>query len=119
MSEEKNCLNCKKNLIGRSDKKFCNDYCRNEFNNKLHKKDNTLTLSIHKKLKKNQQVLQKILGGEETKKSNKENMLNHGFDFQYLTNFYKNKKGDTYYFCYEFGYLPLDNDWFLIVKRKD
>ena len=27
------CLNCKKPLIGRADKKFCDKQCRNEFNN--------------------------------------------------------------------------------------
>ena len=31
------CLECGEKIIGRSDKKFCNDACRNSYNNKQNK----------------------------------------------------------------------------------
>lgn len=34
------CLKCKKEFEGRSDKKFCSDKCRNNFNNELNKFEN-------------------------------------------------------------------------------
>lgn len=45
-------------------------------------------------------------------------LLDKGFDFEYITNLYTTKKGSTYYFVYDLGYLPLDNDYFMIVKRE-
>jgi hypothetical protein len=27
------------------------------------------------------------------------------------------KTGNTYYFLYDQGYLPLENDWLMLVKR--
>ena len=33
------CLRCNKPFNGRSDKKFCSDKCRNDFNHKLNKKE--------------------------------------------------------------------------------
>ena len=36
-----------------------------------------------------------------------------------LTGFTVAKSGKTYFYCYDYGYLPLENDWFLIVKRNE
>ena len=56
---------------------------------------------------------------EETAKANKEKLQRLGFQFKYLTHIYTTKTGKTYYYCYDYGYLPLENDWYLIVKRKE
>jgi len=45
--------------------------------------------------------------------------LEFGFNFNYFTNTYTNKKGVTYFYCYEYGYLPLENNFYLIVKRRE
>lgn len=34
---EKNCPECGDKIIGRADKKFCSDACRNAYNNALNK----------------------------------------------------------------------------------
>jgi len=54
---------------------------------------------------------------EEMAKANKDKLLHKEFQFKYITHTYTNKKGNTYFFCYEYGYLPLENDWFLIVRE--
>lgn len=75
--------------------------------------------NINNTLKKNRRILEDLLpGSEETAKANKEKLQQLGFQFKYHTHAYTNQKGNTYYFCYEYGYLPLENDWFLVVKRK-
>ena len=51
-------------------------------------------------------------------KTTKMRLLDKGFDFEYITNLYTTKKGSTYYFVYDLGYLPLDNDYYMIVKRE-
>ncbi|MEJ7823223.1 MAG: hypothetical protein WKF85_12935 [Chitinophagaceae bacterium] len=114
------CLNCKKPVKGRTDKKFCDDYCRNNYNNQL--KSNTINLvrNINNALGKNRRILDSLFtDGEGMAKTNKNKLLQKGFQFKYSTHTYTNKKGDTYFFCYDIGYLPLESDWYLLVKRKE
>ena len=56
---------------------------------------------------------------EETAKANKDKLMRLGFQFKYFTHVYTTKTGKIYYYCYDYGYLPLDNDWYLIVKKKE
>lgn len=122
LSEPKTCLACGAVLRGRVDKKFCNDYCRNNYNNqqKLKSNQNTLVRNINATLLKNRKVLESILPAtEETAKASKDKLLRLGFHFKYFTHLYTTKTGKTYYYCYDYGYLPLDNDWLLIVKKKE
>jgi hypothetical protein len=120
MEEAKTCLQCKKTLRGRSDKKFCDDYCRNNYNNTLKAHTNNYMRNINNALSKNRRILEELLpASEKLVKTTKQKLIHSGFQFKYITHTYTNKKGDTYFFCYDFGYLPLDNDWFLIVKRKE
>jgi predicted nucleic acid-binding Zn ribbon protein len=116
---KKDCLACGKVLHGRADKKFCNDYCRNEYNNKLKSATSSVVRNVNNTLLKNRRILETTLGEEEMKKTTKERLLQQGFQMKYITHTYANKKGDIYFFCYEFGYLLLENDWFLVVKRTE
>lgn len=113
------CLSCAKPVKGRTDKKFCDDFCRNNYNNQLKSTSSNLMRNINNALNKNRRILDALLGTEEMQKTTKERLLQKGFQFKYITHLYNNKKGNTYFFCYDIGYLPLDNDWYLIVKRKE
>lgn len=115
----KNCLACDKPIHGRSDKKFCNDYCRNSYNNQMKTMNSSSMKDINNVLMKNRKILETALGEKEMEKTTKEKLLQSGLNFKYITHTYTNKKGNTYCFCYEYGYLPLENDWYLIVKRKE
>lgn len=115
----KTCLACDKNIRGRTDKKFCDDYCRNNYNNQLKSGDNNLMRNINNCLRKNRRILSDILSGTEAMtKITRERLLQTGFDFTYTTHTYVNKKGNVYYFCYDYGYLPLENNWYLLVRRR-
>lgn len=118
-TEGKYCLSCDKPLHGRADKKFCNDYCRNAYNNTLKSMNDTAVRNINNVLSKNRKILDNILKDEKTAKATKEKLLQQGFNLKYITHTYTNKNGDTYCFCYDMGYLPLENDWYLIVRRKE
>ncbi|WP_153797082.1 hypothetical protein [Foetidibacter luteolus] len=116
----KNCLSCGKALHGRADKKFCNDYCRNYHNNQLKINSGNYVRSVNNVLLKNRRVLEKLLPETEGMiKVPRDKMLHAGFQFTYMTHTYTNKKGNIYYFCYDYGYLPLENSWYLLVRRKD
>ena len=49
----------------------------------------------------------------------KSKLLDLGFNFNYFTNVYKTKTGKVYYFCYEQGYLPLEDNQFALVIREE
>ncbi|EID75910.1 hypothetical protein [Imtechella halotolerans] len=114
---DKKCLECGEKIVGRADKKFCNDYCRNAYNNNLHKDSKNLIRNINNKLKKNYKILSE-LNPEDKTRTTKMRLLDKGFDFEYFTNQYKTKTGNIYHFVYDLGYLMLDNDYFMIVRRE-
>jgi len=114
----KQCLECGEEIRGRSDKKFCSDICRNGFNNKLNSNSTNYIRNVNNILRKNRRILESFIP-EETAKTTKDKLLQKGFNFQYYTNTYTTKKGKAYYFCYEYGYLPIDNDFYFLVKRKE
>lgn len=116
----KTCLCCSKSLKGRADKKFCDDYCRNAFNNGLKARDNNFIRNINNALLKNRRLLKAFLAnGDKMVKIKRDKLLHQQFQFNYHTHTYTNQKGNTYFFCYEYGYLALENDWLLIVHKKD
>ena len=118
--EVKTCLACDKPIKGRSDKKFCDDSCRNNYNNELKSISNNQMRNVNNALSKNRRILEELLPeGKEMVKTTQEKLLQKGFLFKYITHLYTTKEGKIYYYCYEYGYLPLDNDWYLIVRRKE
>ena len=73
--------------------------------------------NINNALKKNRRIFEALLSpAEGMKKVTHERLLAQGFQFKYSTHTYTNQKGDLYHFCYEYGYLVLENNWYLIVK---
>jgi hypothetical protein len=112
------CLTCEKPVKGRTDKKFCDDYCRNTYNNQLKSSTTNLVRNINNALGKNRRILESLLTGEREKATVlREKLLAKDFQFKYFTHTYTNKKGNIYFFCYDFGYLPLENEWMLIVRN--
>lgn len=119
-NNNKLCLTCGKALRGRLDKKFCDDGCRNSYNNRLKSDTNNFVRNINNALVKNRRILESLIPAEEeTAKANKEKLQGLGFQFKYMTHTYTTRTGKTYFYSYEYGYLPLDNDWYLIVKWKE
>lgn len=115
--EMKACLECEEILKGRIDKKFCSDYCRNSYNNKVNKDSKNLIRNINNRLRKNYKILSELNNTGKTKVT-RTKLYDKGFDFNFFTSLYKTKTGNTYYYVYNEGYLPLDNEVFLLVKRE-
>ena len=116
--EEKLCLECGTKIIGRVDKKFCSDLCRNSFNNTKNRTTNNLVRKVNSVLKRNRDLLASLNIDGKTNIS-KKRLLDAGFNFQYHTNIYTTKQGKNYYFCYDQGYLSLENDYFTLVVKKE
>lgn len=111
------CLDCGTTLMGRVDKKFCNDQCRNNYHNKENREDSNFIRNINVILKKNRNIL-KRLNPTGKGKVKKQELVTLGFNFKYFTNLYKTKDGRIYYFVYEHGYIDLGNDYFALVINE-
>ncbi|WP_410222341.1 hypothetical protein [Pedobacter sp.] len=116
--EQRLCLDCNTEIKGRSDKKFCDDQCRSNYNNKIRASDNDFVKKINQILIKNRKIL-KDENPEGKAKINKDKLLKKGFNFNYYTHIYKTQTGNLYTFCYEFGFLHLNEDQLLIVKKEE
>lgn len=112
-----NCLNCDEVFVGRIDKKFCCDQCRNSYNNKVKRKHEKYILDINRILRKNRSIL-KQFNPEGKTTIRKEYLDKMGFDFSYHTHDYVSKNNNRYLFCYEYGYLSLEGGKVLIVNQQ-
>ena len=57
---ERLCLDCGEAVKGRTDKKFCDDSCRNNYNNRLKSENGIVFNRINSILKKNRTLLSKF-----------------------------------------------------------
>jgi len=112
----RSCLECGAEVKGRIDKKFCSDYCRNTYNNKINKDSKNLIRNINNRLRKNYKILTELNSFGKTKVS-RTKLYDKGFDFQLFTSTYTTQKGSTYFYVYNQGYLVLENELVLLIKR--
>jgi len=114
--ELRQCLECGNPVKGRIDKKFCGDYCRNSYNNKINKDSKNLIRNINNRLRKNYKILSdlNLLGKTKVPRTR---LYDKGFDFQLFTSMYKTKTGNTYFYIYDQGYLSLENEMYLLIRR--
>jgi len=116
-SDKKQCYYCGKSILGRVDKKFCDDYCRNSHNNQRRMGDSAEVKNIMGYLKINRNILEKILvDGIEKVKIPKERLHLLGYHFKYHTHTYINWKGNVYTYSFEYGYVEMEGGWILVVR---
>lgn len=115
---ERKCLDCGRPLRGRADKKFCDDGCRGNYNNKRNSEENGYLRRVNSILKRNRRILEGLTPGRGSTKVKWSDLMREGFNFEFITEMHETGEGDQYRFCYEYGYLLLEGDDILLVKRK-
>ena len=104
--QQHTCLQCSKTLAGRLDKKFCDDYCRNTYNNQNKRADQQYIQEVNKIIRKNRRILKSLCPiGKATVRKDVLDSL--GFDYRYHSEIFKHKKG-TYYLCYDYAFMPVN-----------
>lgn len=105
MKPHKTCLACEKQLEGRTDKKFCDVYCKSAYHYKmLRQGSGNFYTKVDKQLKKNRKLLKNYnKAGKATIRA--QTLIDQGFDPNFFTHYWKNKSGNVYLFVYEFGFL--------------
>lgn len=113
----KHCLTCGHSLRGRTDKKFCDDYCRSIFNNKRYIDEKGFVKKVNHLLLKNRRILASYVEGvKETEMVPKELLYHRGFHFNYFTHTAISKEGTTYYCCYDHAYHVVSEQELQICK---
>jgi len=118
---KRQCMYCGREIqVGRIDKIFCEDDCRINHHN-AKKKANKMLLpksakAILDALTNNYSILCQ-LNPEGKIVVPEKKMIRMGFDFEHLTNYHVTKKGDTYHYCFNQGYLKLSEGMVLLVTK--
>lgn len=114
------CIFCKKNVTGRSDKKFCSDHCRSEYNNQKKRTDKTdySVNRINRILIENRQILSTLAEKNTKVHVSYERLVMNGFHFNFYTHTVKVKES-LKYFCYDIGYIRRGSKIVIISKEVD
>lgn len=111
---KKNCITCGSQVKGRSDKKFCDDYCRNEFHNRRAGRQDEIVRNVNAILKHNRKILEELAEAKKTIRVAELAMA--GYRFGYCTELKRTVRGTTQFYCYEYGYSPLNSEKVKILK---
>lgn len=113
------CLYCHTPLEGRADKKYCSPHCKSAHQYEKRKTEDAFYYTIDKQLKTNRKLL-KSYNKSGLSSIRKTQLLAEGFHPKYFTHYWKNKKGQVYLFCYEYGFLELkDKQKYLLITWQD
>jgi hypothetical protein len=72
--------------------------------------------NVNNKLRKNYRILSDLNTDGKTK-TTRTKLMSKGFDFEFFTNILQTKTGNTYFYVYDQGYMILENDYYLLVKK--
>jgi len=117
---ERFCSVCDKPLYGRADQRYCNDQCRNQANRQRYKKEKwhepDYIARINQILKRNHQIIERMLLQEKPRTVSRSLLIEYGFDFRFFTSKLDTATA-TYYFCYAYGWRALDSGKILLVEN--
>jgi predicted nucleic acid-binding Zn ribbon protein len=116
--EQRNCLLCNKTIRGRTDKKFCDDYCRNAYNNSRKMINCNEVRRINNVLAKNRKILDSFAHELSANyfKVKTEILQDMGYALKYQTQSTTMKDGLRLTFCYDYYYFQLEKEWMIVAK---
>ena len=113
----KTCQECGDRIAGRADKKFCSDHCRTAFNNRLNSDQSNYVRNVNNILRRNRRILADLNPKGKVKIAIAR-LRDAGFQFGYFTNIQETQEGSACRYCYDQGYVPLEDDTYLLVVRE-
>lgn len=114
---EKKCLDCGDVIRGRTDKKFCSDQCRNNYNNRLNRDTNNFVRNVHGLLRKNRRILADLYD-EGRHRIHKDALFALGYNFSFFTHVIETSDGERYQYCFEYGYRDTENDFIELMYNS-
>jgi len=116
--ESPDCKKYFKRTSGRKGKRFCNDGCRNAYNNAKKRKKTGQVQMINEILEKNHSILQELIGKKSYIYVPERTLRDRGFNFRYFTHPYESGQNTVYSVCYEFAYRKEENGTYKIIKEE-
>ena len=123
--QQRKCPICKEKITGRRDKIYCSLNCKSIAQYEKRLTEDKFYLKVDKQLKINRKILKRYNRTGMTS-LRREVLYKEGFDPNFFTHYWKNKNGEVYLFCYDFGFFKLtDNkgnepkEKYLIVEWQD
>lgn len=104
MTKIKKCPVCESEIKGRSDKLFCSTKCKSINQYEGRQENEKFYLRVDGQLKINRKLLKRYNRSGFTT-IRKSELTKDGFDPNFFTHYWKNQKGDVYFFVYEYGFL--------------
>jgi hypothetical protein len=116
----RSCLHCEKEIDirkGRSDRKFCDERCKNEYHNAQKNDARMEIIRIEAALKANRKILKKVLGSRKEEIVSRETLEKLGYNFMYHTHHVISMtKNYEYTFCFNYGYRTAEDGKMKVVK---
>jgi hypothetical protein len=116
--EKRFCKVCGDEIHGRRDKQYCSDHCRASYFNLSNADITGFMRRVNYTIRKNRSILYKFNPNGKAR-VHKNKLVEEGLNFDYFTNVYKTQSGKTYYFCYDQGYLELEDNYYALVVKEE
>ena len=111
------CVACGTPLVGRNDKRFCDDACRSSYHNMIGREQNGFILHINKILKRNRKILIDLYNLNLSIVP-LQKLQENGFLFGFCTSIEERRKREYIRYCYEYGYTVKSRKHVKIVKQE-
>ena len=105
------CRECGASYLGRADKLYCCDGCRNAYHNRHNRSASRVQRTVHSRLRRNYRILNGLKETDAPGRIGRHQLAEQGFDFRYLTHLRSNPLGTTDYYVYDLGYRPDKEGW--------
>ena len=102
--EQQKCVQCGEPLVGRLDKKFCDSYCRNTYNNETKRPHEQFIREVNTIIRRNRRIL-RLLCPQGKAVVRKEVLDQLKYDYRYFSGIYRTRSA-VYYLCYDYGFSP-------------
>lgn len=116
------CLACDKELHGRSDKRFCDAYCKSSYHyRKSLEEAPRFYNKVDNQLKLNRRILKSFNKAGKTTVRMKL-LIDQGFNPNFFTHYWKGNNGGVYLFVYEYGFLKKSEknvEKYILVQWQD
>lgn len=109
------CRYCQKEIPHwRTNKVYCDEICKNNFFNQLRKEADIELGRVNKILKKNFDILKKLIKDERNVKVTRTDLEKKGFNFNFLTH-----QVGEFRNCYLLAWKPLERDNIMITRTPE
>jgi hypothetical protein len=112
------CRFCGMQISGRVDKKFCDDHCRSNYNNRLRSSTAAEIRTVNSILRHNRKILNTLVTEEGEMYILKSRLDEKGFNFNFYTQTHTAENGDMFSLCYDYAYRQVDELRVKVMRWK-